>query len=176
MPFLIDGYNLLYALGRLTSRSGRDALQGARRWLLLQLRLHHGPTADVSVIFDAQSAPPGTSRYDNQGGIHVEFAREESADDRIEDLIDREASPKLLTVISDDHRIQQAARRRGCNVLGCLDYHERHLQPRPTRAASPAGSVEGPGKPDAPPTAEEMAQWLEAFGEIEDDPRLRDPY
>ena len=52
----------------------------------------------------------------------------------IEELIRNEASPRLLTVVSDDHRIQHAARRRGCVVLGCLDYYERLVQRRPRTA------------------------------------------
>src|SRR4051794_3573520 len=108
MPFLIDGYNLLYALGRLTPRSGRPALAGARRWLVARLRLGHGSGAGVTVVFDGKRAPPGTPGGEGSGDVRVEFSQGESADDLIEELIAAEPSPRTLTVVSDDHRIRQA--------------------------------------------------------------------
>jgi hypothetical protein len=171
MPFLIDGYNLLYALGQLTPRSGRPALAGARRWLLAQLRLGHG--AGVTVVYDGKRAPPGTPGDQGSGDVRVEFSQGESADDLIEGLIAAEPSPRALTVVSDDHRIRQAARRRGCPVLGCLDYAERHLQPG-RREPAPA-SPEQPAKPEQE-SPEEAERWLREFRDLGDDPLLRDPF
>lgn len=67
-------------------------------------------------------------------GITVLFAIGEQADDLIERLIKSHAAPKKLTVVSDDHRIQQAGRRRGCPIAGCsayLDQLERGLAATP---------------------------------------------
>src|SRR5262249_28822191 len=86
MPLVIDGYNLLYALGRLTPRSGRDALDGARRWLVQQLRQREGPGADVTVVFDGRSAR-GPKTKEDQGDIRVVFSQGASADDVIEEMI-----------------------------------------------------------------------------------------
>jgi len=174
MSYLIDGYNLLHALGRLTGWSGRGALQGARGWLLRQLRQAHGPEEVVTVVFDAATAPPGARERKNEGGLHFVFAQGETADDVIEDLIQAEANPRQLTVISDDHRLQNAGRRRGCNVLGCLDYYEGHLQPRRPPAAAAVASDEPPAKPE--PADDEVEHWLDAFGDVGDDPLLKDPF
>jgi predicted RNA-binding protein with PIN domain len=175
MSHLIDGYNLLYALGRLTPRSGRPGLEAARRWLLARLRAGHGPDADITVVFDARITLPGAAQRQDFGNILFVFAQGQSADDHIEEVITASANPRQITVISDDHQIQKAARRRGCPVVACLDYYETYLQPgRPPAPA--ATSAEPPTKPE-PSTPEEVQQWLEVFDDpTNDDPLLHDPF
>ena len=57
MRYLIDGYNLLYALGLARKYGGRGAWDRSRRLLLDWLADRHGPTAgEVTVIFDAQNS------------------------------------------------------------------------------------------------------------------------
>jgi predicted RNA-binding protein with PIN domain len=120
------------------------------------------------VVFDARSAPPGAPREDAHGGVRVLFAQGQTADDLIEDLIRDEASPRLLTVVSDDNRIRQAARRRGCAVLGCLDYYERLLERR--AATPPPPPPDPPVKPERS-SPEETEQWLEVFRDADDTDR-----
>ena len=57
-------------------------------------------------------------------------------------------------------------RRRGCDVLGCLDYYERFLGPQQPPAALPPRE-DGPAKPEGC-SAEDVQRWLETFGEMED--------
>jgi hypothetical protein len=119
------------------------------------------------VIFDASGAPPGAAREDEYQGIHICYALDGEADDLIEDLIRRDAAPRQLTIVSDDHRIQQAARRRRCPVLGCLDYldeMERLRQQKP-----PSESVKPEKVADG-----ETQHWLREFADLADDPKLRD--
>jgi predicted RNA-binding protein with PIN domain len=169
MLYLIDGYNLAHALNLLPASLGPRGLEVARRSLLVRLCASRGFEADcVTVVFDAAGAPPGAAaRHDHQG-IRVLFSQHESADDLIEELIQQNAAPRRLTVVSDDRRIQQAARHRGCPVLGCLDYLEWIAQPRPASPPS-APSGDGTGKPDQV-SGEEMKHWLEAFGAADDPP------
>jgi predicted RNA-binding protein with PIN domain len=176
MHFLIDGYNLLHAMGVLHGQTGPAVLERARLRLLGLLRGSYGPEADrVTVVFDAAKAPPGAVPRFDYHGIHVVFAVGQcEADDLIEEFIRKASTPKDLTVVSDDHRIQQAARRRRCPAQGCLDYVEdlgrqrRRLKPPPTT----------PAKPEAPsPT--ETEHWLAEFADLADDPALKelfDPY
>jgi predicted RNA-binding protein with PIN domain len=169
MPTLIDGYNLLHATGRLTARAGKKALEGARRSLLLQVRAGHGPGArDVTVVFDARGAPEGAPDGGEFDGIQIRFAKGQTADDLIEDLIRAEPSPRLLVVVSDDHRVKRAAQRRGCQSLGCLDYYERLQARRP--AGTPPPAVPS-GKPEEV-TPEETRRWLDAFADVDGDPEL----
>jgi predicted RNA-binding protein with PIN domain len=170
MAVVIDGYNLLYAIGRLMPRTPRGALEGARRWLLEQLRSRHPPGADVTVVFDGGAAPPGRKGREDQLDLRVLFSHGESADDVIERLIQAAPSPASLTVVSDDHRLQQAGRKRGCEVLGCLDYYESD-RPAPRQSEAP----QPPLKPESS-SPEEVERYLQAFGDLGDDPLLDDPY
>jgi len=172
MLFLIDGYNLLHAMGILQGRAGPNGLEKARRNLLGLLTGVYGAEArSVTVVFDAAKAPRGlAAEYDFQG-IHVSFAvDQEEADDLIEYLIRRAATPRQLTVVSDDHRIQQAARRRRCVVQGCteyLDWLDRHRQ---QRRQPPATTL---GKPTVL-SVEETNHWLDEFADLAKDPNIKE--
>jgi predicted RNA-binding protein with PIN domain len=168
MLYLIDGYNLLYAMGvLLPRRTGPLVLEHARRRLLSLLGDRYGPQAGtVTVVFDARKAPPGAPAELDYEGLHVAFAvNQEEADDLIEQLIRRASAPRQLTVVSDDHRIQQAARRRQCVVLGCGEYMDWLARPRQRDQEPPRPQA----KPEKP-SGEETRLWLEAFAGLEKDP------
>lgn len=172
MPYLIDGYNLVHVMGLVPRRLGPLSLEKARRGLLGFLSKAHGDEAgQVTVVFDAASAPKGAPEVLDYQGIHVHFAiHHQEADDLIELLIQQASAPRQLTVVSDDHRIQQAARRHQCPVLGCLDYLEE-MQPRRQPRTRPAG--EAAEKPSTL-TPQEMQRWLADFGGLENDPDLKE--
>jgi predicted RNA-binding protein with PIN domain len=166
---LIDGYNLLHALGL---PAGKADLKEARSRLLGLLRAWHGDEAGkVTVVFDAACPPRGAPAEFYYQGIRVLFAvAYDEADDLIEVLIRRSPAPRHLTVVSDDHRIQQAARRRECAVLGCaayLDWLDQQKRPRP--APPPAT----PAKPQAV-SEEEARHWLQEFAELERGPEMKE--
>jgi uncharacterized protein len=171
MPFLIDGYNLLHAMGTLRGRVGPTGLRKARLGLLglLQGALGEG-AAEVTVVFDAAHGPRDAAEEEEQGAVHVRYARgDEAADAFIEGLIRKESAPQRLTIVSDDHRIRDAARRRGCPVLGCAEFLEwLERQRRPRRRP-----VEPPAKPEHL-SAEEVERWLQEFKDLEQDPGLRE--
>jgi hypothetical protein len=171
MRYVIDGYNLLHAMGLLGGRTGPHGLEKAR--LALLSRLHHvlgEAGGSITVVFDARQAPRCVLTADDYHGIHVCFTTDCEADDHIEELIRLEGTPHLLTVVSDDRRVRDAARRRHCPVLRCLDYldalekQRRQPQPAPTPQAD---------KPDAVSPAE-AEQWLHEFGDLARDARLRE--
>lgn len=168
MPILIDGYNLLYALGRLSPHSTRTALEGARRWLLQQLNTSPRG-ADMTVVFDGGMHGPDEEVI---GRVHVVYSKKVEADDVIEDLIRNTPTPRTLTVVSNDHRLKQAAQRAGCLALGALDFYEQlFFTPQARADLSPEGSA----KPETV-TPEEAERWLREFADLDDDPLLRDPY
>ncbi|HZT78628.1 MAG TPA: NYN domain-containing protein [Gemmataceae bacterium] len=162
MRYLIDGYNLLFAQLGTPPQSSPRALDYARRRLLDALSAAHAADpAAVTVVFDASRLPPGAAEEQDYRGLHVRYAvRQDEADDLIEELIRREASPRQLTVVSDDHRIQRAARRRHCVVMSCGECLDR-MEARGQRSPPPAGE-EG-AKPDRL-TEEETQRWLREFG------------
>lgn len=175
MHYLIDGYNLLHQVGLLGGRAGPLGLEKARQALLAQLSRFSGrETARITVVFDAVRAPPTAADALTVNGIQVFFTRFEEADDLIERLIRSTAVPKRLTVVSDDRRIREAARRRQCVVAECVEFWL---------------SLEERGKaPEAPASDEanrdsvsesELQQWLKEFGELNDDAAFKelfDPY
>jgi predicted RNA-binding protein with PIN domain len=171
--YLIDGYNLLYALGvLLKGRTGPKVLQKARRFLLNLLHDRcEDATTTVTVVFDAKQAPPGLPDEVDDRGIHVVFAvHEEEADDLIEQLIRQAAVPHQLTVVSDDHRIREAGRRRQCVVQTCgdfLDFLDRQHRRRPTAPHAEPVKPEGVSR-------EETQRWLREFADLADDPGMKE--
>jgi len=169
MIYLIDGYNLLFALGLSGKRAEPKAFERARRQLLDWIHAAHGGDVDaVTVVFDGVNAPEGSAAFHDDRGLHVRFTTGQLADDLIEDLIRADRQPEHLTVVSSDHRIQRTARRRGCVVWDSTEYvdwvmdqgHEFPAPPRP------------PVKPDAVSDAEKEI-WIKEFGAIDDDPEVK---
>lgn len=163
MHHLIDGYNLLFALGRLSPRSGRDALEGARRWLLQQLKPVATPPTHITVVFDSRGNTIAPTQ-EMASGVTFLFPRGESADDHMETLIENAPNAKDILVVSNDHRVRLAARHGHCHYLNCLDYFEHFVMnptvkdptPEPTGKADPEGDDM---------TAEEIRHWLDIFGQ-----------
>jgi hypothetical protein len=118
--------------------------------------------AQTTVVFDAASAPPGLPRQMDHRGLKVCFAvQHESADALIEELIRADFTPRQLTVVSSDHRIQRAARRRKARAVDSEAWFDELLRrqlspPRPEAAA--------PAKPNGPLAAAEVELWLSRFG------------
>jgi hypothetical protein len=174
MHYLIDGYNLLHHVGLLHGRVGPAGLEKARRALFGHLRGRFGAGADaVTVVFDARRAPPTAADALDFDGIQVLFSRSEEADDVIERLIRLAAAPRLLSVVSNDRRLRDAARRRKCPVVECVDFWAE-LAERPRPGAADAAEP----KRDAVSRGEAQ-HWLGEFADLADDPgfkELFDPY
>ena len=114
MGILIDGYNLLNATGVEGTGAGTE-LERARRGLLqfLSRTLTADESSATTIVFDAQGAPPGLPIQESFQGITVLFSKGYAeADDLLEELIAADHVPRKLLVVSSDHRLQRAARRR----------------------------------------------------------------
>ena len=115
----------------------------------------------TTVVFDAREAPPGLPRTVRHRGITVCFAEPGlSADDVIERLILADSSPRRLTVVSSDHRLHRAARRRNAKPVDSDRWYAETLRQRIDRSRR-----KNPGtKPTGPPTDSEVRFWLRQFG------------
>jgi predicted RNA-binding protein with PIN domain len=169
--YVIDGYNLLHAMGVLGGRVGPRGLEKARRRLLGLLAGAFGENAAaVTVVFDAAGALPGADAELADRGLHVLFAvGKQQADDVIERLIRQSSAPKSLHVVSDDRRVQQAARRRHCVVLQCEEFLPLLDRMRQSRRRKPAELTE---KRESL-SEQETQGWLREFGDLEKDPALK---
>src|SRR5262245_25793407 len=172
MTFIIDGYNLLHAMGMLCGPAGPAGLEKARLQLLELLhRTFGGNSATVTVVFDAARSPPGATDRQDYHGLDVRYAVDHTeADDLIEDLIRQSSAPRQLNVVSDDHRIQNAARRRRCQALTCdafLDWldkqHQKQGPQPPTQSERPPG-----------PSGQETKHWLKEFADLENNPEMKE--
>ncbi len=159
MQFLIDGYNLMHAIGMASRTMPAKAFERSRERFLDWLAEAAGTRAlSVRVVFDAREAPIPSTEY-KHGGLRVHFAYGRTADEAIEEMIARERRPDKLTVVSNDNQVQEDARRRKCGVMECQAFID-WLQ------SNRGDSVSGTPEPEKPvPTASdtEMAAWLAAF-------------
>lgn len=170
--FLIDGYNLIHALGFLCGKAGPGDLERARLRLLDLLKLRFGDRAgDVTVVFDTAHGSRNPQAL-NHGGIRVYFSPAgQDADDLIEEFIRRASAPRQLTVVSSDHRLQKAARQREAAAMNCgefMDWMEQRSEPSPD-----AKQLEA----EKDTAGMENERWLKEFKEADEDlRRLSDPY
>ena len=160
---LIDGYNLLHAAGLARRSYARGDLERCRRDLL---RLISGQIGDeqrrrTTVVFDAKDPPPDADRHATHAEIVVLYAHEnEEADDLIELIIAQHSAPKQLIVVSSDHRLHKAARRRKATPLDSdafLDECARRVYCR--RASRP----DPDHKPDCDTSPAAVTEWLSVF-------------
>jgi predicted RNA-binding protein with PIN domain len=161
VTYLIDGYNLLHALG--WAPRPPETLEAARRrlldWLADAPALRAG-AAVFRVVFDAQQAPIPTIGRSHRG-VLVQFAYRSTADDLIEELLDAEPSPREVTVVSNDIRLREAARRAGSRGWGCEEFVDWRIEAEREIPGSPHHRPSE--KPDGPAPPDEAAVLLAEF-------------
>ncbi len=165
MPLLIDGYNLLNATGIATRGRGPGNLERSRQ-ALLNVLVESLPPEEVprtTVVFDASESPWGVAKEVNHRGLKVQFAsRDEDADTVIERLIVADTAPKRLTVVSSDHRLQKAAKRRRAVAIDSDVWFAQLMRERAARM-SQSSTADLP-KPEGEISPGEVEHWLREFG------------
>ena len=181
LRLLIDGYNVIAPVAP-PSRDGVRWLQRERQRLVDRLIQHLDDAVRrrTCVVFDAADPPTDRESEYVQGGLLVKFAvgyRE--ADDLIEEIIACHSAAKNLAVVSSDHRVQAAARRRGATTFESQDWLDRLLDGKVVLAARRRGGArkgtrhggagEGtrkaaPQKPIVPGDSDEVEKWMDEFG------------
>jgi predicted RNA-binding protein with PIN domain len=172
--FLIDGYNLMHAAGLARPTYGPGDLERCRQRLLVLLAgsLGEQQRRRTTVVFDAKEAVGERMREFTVRDMRVLFTDPgHEADELIESLLAVHSSPKRLLVVSSDHRLHKAARRRRAKVQDSdqfLDHLERQLD----RALQRAHDRDDRGKPDGPLSPAEVEQWLKVFGDVREELRI----
>ena len=168
MGLLIDGYNLLHESGLLGRGRGPQQLERARSALLrfLENSLDEAERAATIVVFDAKNAPHGVPRASRHAGIEVLFAAEHAeADDLLEELIRADSAPRQLTVVSSDHRLQRAARRRKAKAVDSDRWYARRVRERnlPQSRSTNRAKESTSAKPEMPLSQAEISECLRQF-------------
>jgi predicted RNA-binding protein with PIN domain len=93
-------------------------------------------------------------------GLTVRFASEyKDADELIERLIEADSAPRRLTVVSSDHRLQRAARRRRAHPIDSDRWYSEVSRQHRRRNEERASNA----KPPPPATATEVEYWMRLF-------------
>ncbi len=168
IPFLIiDGYNLMHATGIARRQYAPGDLERCRNQFIniLSLAISEEQSARTIIVFDAFDAPSGLSRKYQIDGITILFAQPgHDADTVIEEMIEDHSSPRQVMVVSSDHRIQRAARKRRAQSIDSdlfLIELEKLAEKRKKR-----GEALPPQKLGNHITELETNYWLEQFGSI----------
>ena len=116
LTILIDGYNLLGALGKQRPEQA-SAVDEAREALIARLSLYSQRKGHpVTVVFDAWREPTGFEHHENRTGVRVVFTRRgERADQVIQRLV-RDYG-RACAVVSSDLEIIQTAQSHGAFVM-----------------------------------------------------------
>lgn len=167
---IIDGYNVLHAAGRFLSRDTPGGLEQDRRDLLRHVsqRLTPRERRRTTVVFDARDRSAFPTPPHKEAELWVVFAdRDGDADETIERLIRKNSAPRRLCVVSSDHRLQKAARRRRATYLDS-DVFLSRLARRASRTEQRDEESEPTAKHTGGLPASEVEAWLRVFEGVED--------
>lgn len=148
---VVDGNNMLHALGLVRSNMKPEAFQAARSRFVADLkRLWTGP-GHLLVCLDGHESPAIAMAHRGQvvsRHLETRFSLQQSADDLIIQLVNETARPERLTVVSGDNDITREAKRRGCPVAACVDWFSWLQNPAGAPRSAPTPTI-----PDEKPAA-----------------------
>lgn len=166
---------MIHAIGLLPAEARRSKyppgkLEEARDGLLRLLvkGLSAEAAHQTTVVFDALEPPEFLPDSYRHAGMRILFARDyRDADELIIELILKQARSAPLTVVSSDHRIQAAARRRKASVH---DSDRWYFGDMPVELSASPGSDTKPCSPMSKDekknhnlSPEEQAYWEKIF-------------
>jgi len=163
MTFLIDGYNLMHAVGSVPAgvlARQFDAARGRFLDWLAESPALKPYFAVTRIVFDAQHATRdwGTTTH---RGLTVTFSFRQTADDLIETYLALDKNPQKIRLVSNDVRLQTAAKRVRAKPMACSEFVDW--------LADPIGSGDGPKDhapvaPEKPESSEgELAEYFRVF-------------
>jgi uncharacterized protein len=162
MRFLIDGYNLMHAVGYVVPKGTETQFHAARLRFLDWLADEIGKVAikvELRIVFDAQHSKKDLGSSAHRGLI-VQFSFRETADDLIETLLHRETKPGDVTLVSNDTRLQKAAKRANCKHVACSTFVDWLQQPSGWKETTPDNPMQEKPALDA---KAEVDQFFDIF-------------
>jgi predicted RNA-binding protein with PIN domain len=154
MPYLIDGHNLIGQLPDLNLDDPDDEAKLVQKLMGFVARTK----ARCIVVFD-HGLPAGLSRM-STGGVKVIFAsHQEDADTVIIRRIFKEKNPRIWTVVSNDHRVLNTAKRQGMIALKSIEFVSILKRPPPLPKPDVSEAA------DVKLTSSEVDEWLTLFND-----------
>jgi len=114
--YLIDGYNLLFALPEMPSGAWMEKRQSLLAWIS-HVRPHGNNTA--TVVFDSRQ---GLGNREQHGDVEVVYTAGETADDWIIKQVRKTSSPRSTIVITDDQGIRHMIKGTGARWQSAHDF------------------------------------------------------
>jgi uncharacterized protein len=156
MYVIVDGYNLLRAAEKMESWESITDVTLCR--MISQYLRHIAATG--AVVFDG-IGPPDKIPFESMAGLKIVFSgRRTDADSIILNKISLDSAPKSLVIVSSDHEIQSAAKKRKAVPVKSQIFFQQMV-----------AELEKPRKgPQEPPqkrtgiTDGETEEWLRIFG------------
>ena len=124
MHLIIDGYNLLGAIGRLFGPEGTER-ETARESLLRELAAYRQRKRHpLTVVFDGWQQGQATEGREHRAGVQIIYSRRgEKADQVIQRLVREFGSD--CAVVSSDHEIMATGRAQGAFIMGAQEFAEK---------------------------------------------------
>lgn len=158
---IIDGHNVIGAAGAFGLALDQPDKEERLLRLLAAFRSRRRQRERTLVVFDGSHGglAAGPRRF-SRGGIDVEWAVGESADDLVVRRVRRAARPREIEVVTSDRLLLRSVESWGARGVRSPVFLERVA-----RALAEGPAVE---KPETS-TAAEIEEWLERFGAGGDD-------
>lgn len=164
MPIIVDGYNLLFRYFDLATRTVGSDLRKLRERLVRALAQYGQSSGEkITVVFDG-AAPGYLPRTGaSPGSVKVVFSRhDQSADERIMDLLESMSGRRHCRVVSSDLEVQRFAKRMKAEVVPCPAFVAEMARARRD------DSTPEPAEPlikFQKPSEHEVDYWMRVFGE-----------
>lgn len=124
LHFLIDGYNVLYALAEIPT----GTLEQKRSAVLKTIEGHALLAKNaMTVVFDSRQGPGDSTM---SGALKVVYTAGETADDWIGKRVREVPNPRIMVVVSNDKGIHQLVHGTGAKVMTVDEFLSRGRLPR----------------------------------------------
>jgi predicted RNA-binding protein with PIN domain len=148
LHYLIDGYNLLFALPDMPPGTWPE--KRAQLLSFLEHRRPHGHNA-LTIVFDSRE---GLGDKLKQNNLTVIFTAGETADDYISAAVRRASHPRTLVVVSNDQGIRTLVKGTGARFISVEEFLKKS-----SSASRPRPDERDPGE-DQDITDELTQKWL----------------
>ena len=127
LHYLIDGYNLLYALPDIP-----PGPWAAKREIFLAMLAHVKPQGNnrMTVIFDSREGGGNRSR---KGTIDIVYTSGETADDWIIQAVRKAPNPRVMVVVTNDQAIRRLIRGTGAKWISTQDFMKSGVASSPPK-------------------------------------------